>query len=145
MIGYYRPLIQNFSTKAYPLTELLKQDNTFEWKQKQQDAFETLKQCLVKEPILVYPDFKSEFFLATDASSTGLGAVLMQKRKCRMRVISYASRVMNDTEKRYSTTERECLALFWGLKKFKNLIFGYHVNLLTDHKPLLDYIKRGNS
>ena len=61
----------------------------------------------------------------------------MQRRNSRLRVISYASRVMNDTEKRYSTTERECLALFWGLKKFKHLILGFKVNILTDHKPLI--------
>ena len=142
MIGYYRPFIQNFSTIAHPLTELLKKDNTFSWGEEQNQAFQTLKNCLMKEPILVYPDFKEEFYLATDASSTGLGAVLMQKRKSRMRVISYASRVMNDTEKRYSVTERECLALFWGLKKFKHLILGYKVNILTDHKPLLDLYKK---
>ena len=142
MIGYYRPFIQNFSTIAHALTDLLKQDREFIWDKEQQKAFETLKQHLTKDPILVYPDFNQEFYLATDASSTGLGAVLMQKRKCRMRVISYASRVLNDTEKRYSTTERECLALFWGLKKYKHLILGYKVNILTDHKPLLDLYKK---
>ena len=142
MIGYYRPFIQNFSSIAHPLTELLKQDKVFRWDEEQNKAFEKLKACLISDPILVYPDFKQEFYLATDASSTGLGAVLMQKRKTRMRVISYASRVMNDTEKRYSTTERECLALFWGLKKFKHLILGYKVNILTDHKPLLDLYKK---
>ena len=59
-----------------------------------------------------------------------------------MTVISYASRVMNETEKRYSTTERECLALFWGLRKYKHLILGYKVNILTDHKPLLDLYRK---
>ena len=142
MIGYYRPFIQNFSTIAHPLTELLKKENNFYWGKEEEEAFMKLKNCLTKEPILVYPDFKQEFFLATDASSTGLGAVLMQKRKGRMRVISYASRVMNDTEKRYSTTERECLALFWGLKKFKHLILGFKVNILTDHKPITDLYKK---
>ena len=125
MIGYYRPFIQNFSTIAHPLTELLKKENNFYWGKEEEEAFMKLKNCLTKEPILVYPDFKQEFFLATDASSTGLGAVLMQKRKGRMRVISYASRVMNDTEKRYSTTERECSALYWGLRKYKHVILGY--------------------
>ena len=142
MCSYYRPFVQNFATVAQPLTELLKQGNEYRWEKGQQEAFETLKQCLMKDPILVYPDFTKEFYLATDASSTGLGAVLLQKRKCRMRVISYASRVMTSAEKNYSTTERECLALFWGLKKFKHLILGYKVNLLTDHKPLLDLYKK---
>ena len=142
MIGYYRPFIQNFATKAYPLTNLLKQENDFEWNNEQQQAFESLKECLMKDPILVYPNFQKDFYLACDASGTGLGAVLLQKNKCRMRVISYASRVLNVTEQRYSVTERECLALVWGLKKFRHLILGYKVHILTDHKPLLDLFKR---
>ena len=142
MIGYYRPFIQNFATKATPLTELLKNDNTFKWREQEQRAFEILKDCLIKEPVLVYPDFSKEFYLACDASSTGLGAVLMQKGKGRMRVVSYGSRVMNETERRYSTTERECLALFWGLRKYRHIILGYRVNILTDHKPLLDLFKK---
>ena len=142
MIGYYRPFIQDFSTKAHALTELLKEGNSFKWGLDEIGAFMTLKEHLLKDPILVYPDFNEEFFLVTDASSTGLGAVLMQKRKLRMRVISYASRKLNETEQRYSTTEREALALFWGLKKFKHLILGYKVNILTDHKPLLDLYKK---
>ena len=142
MIGYYRPFIQNFASKAYPLTNLLKNENKYEWEEEQQQSFETLKNCMMKDPILVYPDFKKEFFLACDASGTGLGAVLLQKNKCRMRVITYGSRVLNATEKNYSTTEKECLAVFWGLKKFRHLILGYKVNILTDHKPLLDLFKR---
>ena len=142
MIGYYRPFIQNFAAKAYPITNLLKQENKFEWEKEQQESFELLKNCLMKDPILVYPDFTKEFFLACDASSTGLGAVLLQKNKSRMRVISYASRVLNATEQRYSVTEKECLGVVWGLKKYRHLILGYNVNILTDHKPILDLFKK---
>ena len=142
MIGYYRPFIKNFSTIAAPLTDLLKQDKDFVWGTEQQGAFEQLRGKLIENPILVYPDFSKDFYLATDASGTGLGAVLLQKHRTRMRVISYGSRVLNETEKRYSTTERECLALVWGLKKYKHLILGYKVHVLTDHKPLLDLFKK---
>ena len=142
MIGYYRPFIKNFSTIAAPLTNLLKKEKEFVWGTEQQLAFERLRGKLIEKPILVYPDFTKDFYLATDASGTGLGAVLLQKHKTRMRVISYGSRVLNETEKRYSTTERECLALVWGLKKYKHLILGYKVHVLTDHKPLLDLFKK---
>ena len=144
MIGYYRPFIKHFATIAKPLTELTKKDVPYVWEEAQNNAFNILKDCMVTDPILTYPDFTKEFFLACDASSTGLGAVLLQKGSCRMKAISYASRVLNDTERRYSTTERECLALFWGLRKFRHLILGYRVNVLTDHKPLLDLFKRRN-
>ena len=142
MIGYYRPFIQNFAKIAYPLTDLLKKENNFEWKEEQQQAFNMLKECLMKDPVLVYPDFKKDFYLACDASGTGLGAVLLQKNKTRMRAVSYASRVLNNVEMKYSTTERECLAVVWALKKFRYLILGYKVHILTDHKPLLDLFKK---
>ena len=142
MIGYYRPFIMNFAAKAYPITNLLKQENKFEWKKEQQESFEMLKKYLMKDPVLVYPDFTKEFYLACDASSTGLGAVLLQKHKCRMRVISYASRVLNPTEQRYSVTEKECLGVVWGLRKYRHLILGYKVHILTDHKPILDLFKK---
>ena len=142
MIGYYRPFIQNFAKIAYPLTNLLKSETTFEWKEEQKEAFEKLKNCLTRDPILVYPDFKKDFYLACDASNTGLGAVLLQKDKTRMRAVSYASRVLNSTEQRYSTTEKECLGVVWGLKKFRHLILGYKVHILTDHKPLLDLFRK---
>ena len=70
MLGYYRPFIQNFATIAHPLTELLKKENSFHWGNEQRESFDKLKNCLMREPILVYPDFKQDFYLATDASST---------------------------------------------------------------------------
>ena len=142
LIGYYRPFIQGFSSIAYPLNQLLRQDVPFHWEQDQQTAFEELKSKLMQDPILIYPDFNKEFYIACDASGYGLGAVLLQKGKLRLMPISFASRSLNDAEKRYSATERECLAIVWALKKFRHTILGFKVNILTDHRPLLDLFKK---
>ena len=73
------------------MTELLKKDKSFQWEEKQQIAFERLKERLIKAPILQYSDFNFPFFLYTDVSKTGLGAVLAQKKDKRKYVIAYTS------------------------------------------------------
>ena len=142
MVSYYRPFIRNFSTIAEPLNHLLRKDISFVWTEKQQIAFEDLKSRLTTAPILTYPDFSKEFYLACDASNTGLGAVLLQKGTKRLMPLSFASRSLNSAERKYSTTEKECLALVWGLKKFRHLILGFKVHILTDHRPLIDLFKK---
>ncbi|XP_078309584.1 uncharacterized protein LOC144617972 [Crassostrea virginica] len=74
--------------------------------------------------------------LIADASPVGLGAVLVQEQDGEFRVISYASRSLSDTERRYSQTEKEALALVWACERFHVYLYGVEFELLTDHKPL---------
>ncbi len=74
--------------------------------------------------------------LVTDASNVGLGAVLLQEYQGQTRVISYASRMLTDVETRYSTTEKEALAVVWACEKFHVYLYGIEFELITDHKPL---------
>ena len=78
----------------------------------------------MEAPILACPDFEVPFVLQTDASNTGLGGVLTQNRDGAERVISYASRTLTDAERRYSTTEKECLAILWAIHKFRAYLDG---------------------
>ena len=71
-----------------------------------------------------------------DASLVGLGVVLTQKQKNRPRVICYTSRSLTDTERRYSQTEKEALALVWACEKFHPYVYGVPFDLVTGHKPL---------
>jgi hypothetical protein len=87
LAGYYRRFIPNFSRIAKPMTESLKKGVKYEWSQKSDDAFHTLRQHLTTAPVLAQPDNTKPFDVYCDASGTGLGCVLMQDN----RVIVYAS------------------------------------------------------
>ena len=74
--------------------------------------------------------------LRTDASNTGLGAVLLQEHDGMKKTIAYASKRLLPRERRYSTIERKAMAMVWGVKKFSPYIYGKQFILETDHKPL---------
>ncbi|GJR33908.1 putative reverse transcriptase domain-containing protein [Tanacetum coccineum] len=87
LAGYYRRFIEGFSKIAKPMTKLTQKKVKFEWGDKQEAAFQLLKQKLCSAPILALPEGSEDFIAYCDASKKGLGAVLMQREK----VISYAS------------------------------------------------------
>ena len=92
LFSYYQKFIKDFSRIAKPMTLLLKKETPFNWTTKQQTAFDQLKKRLTTAPILQYPDFSKPFIVYTDASGTGLGAVLSQKNEENKEVvIAYAS------------------------------------------------------
>ena len=144
--GYYRSFVRNFSGIARPLTKLLKKDTDFVWGPQQEQAFNALKAALTETPVLVFPDYSKPFTLYTDASLQGLGAVLMQPdERGKMRVIGYASRVLNDAETRYHSTEWEGLAVAWALRHFRDIIFGYPIKLYTDNEAVTKFFKGGKN
>ncbi|KAD7116951.1 hypothetical protein E3N88_04219 [Mikania micrantha] len=103
LVGYYRRFISNFSKIALPLTKLTQKSEPFVWEQKQEDAFQTLKQKLCDAPILSLPEGCYDFVVYCDASNQGLGCILMQRDK----VIAYASRQLKIHEKNYTTHDLE--------------------------------------
>ena len=91
---------------------------------------------MTSKPILAYPDFESEFTLYTDASNYALGVVLAQKQGDKEHVISYASHVMNQAERKYTISQKEALAVVFGCTKYRKYLLGRHFKLVTDHKAL---------
>ena len=134
LAGFYRQFIKGFSQIAQPLSALLKKNVPFTWSDDQEKAFLTLKHALCNAPVLAFPDFERDFTLCTDASATGLGAVLMQPDKHgKMRAIAYASRLLNKAELNYAVTHKEALAVVWALRHFRDLILGFRIHVFTDH------------
>ena len=135
LMSYYRRFVPNFSHIAAPLHKLLKKDVAYEWSGVHEQAFQTLKGKLVSPPVLKYPDFNRSFILTTDASGEGLGAVLSQGDLGKDLPVAFASRTLNQAEN-YSTTEKELLAIVWGMRYFRPYLYGKHFLVVTDHKPL---------
>ncbi|XP_076238647.1 uncharacterized protein LOC143181874 [Calliopsis andreniformis] len=104
--------------------------------QSPQKAFEELRTLVAIAPTLTYPNFEQTFVLQTDASGVGLGAVLTQEIEGIERVVAFASRVLTEAERKYSTTKQECLAILWATKKFRYYLEGYKFIVVTDHHSL---------
>jgi len=136
LASWYRRFIPDFSATAAPLTNLTKKNARWRWGTEEEQAFRALKKALSSAPILACPDFDRQFVIQTDASTTGLGAVLTQHFEEGERVIAYASRTLNGAEKNYSATELECLAVVWGIRHFRGYLEGYQFSVITDHQAL---------
>ncbi|GJS84159.1 putative reverse transcriptase domain-containing protein [Tanacetum coccineum] len=132
LAGYYRRFIENFSKIAKPLTSLTQKNQKYEWGEKQEEAFQTLKDNLCNAPILSLPDGVEDFVVYCDASNQGLGCVLMQRDK----VIAYASRQLKSHEKNYMTHDLELGAVVFALKIWRHYLYGTKSVIYTDHKSL---------
>ncbi|GFX87520.1 retrovirus-related Pol polyprotein from transposon 297 [Trichonephila clavipes] len=116
---------------------LSKKSTAWKWSEIEQQAFQTLKQCLITPPILRQVDPEKPFIIRTDASSYALGAVLLQgESPTDEQPVEYASRLLSSAERNYSTTEREALAIVWALNKFRGYIEGAEITVASDHQPL---------
>ena len=133
-MGKFSP---NLAQATQPLRELLNKNHAWQWGQMQEEAFQLVKTELCKPTILAFytPDAPTK--LSTDASSHGLGAVLLQRTGDEWKPVAYASRSMSDTEKRYAQIEKEALATVWACDKFASYIIGLKFHIETDHKPLV--------
>ena len=133
LVGYYRRFIKGFSKITAPLIKLLEKNRPFVGTAKCMAAYQELKELLLKEPVVAYPDFSTPFRLYTDTSNVGLGAILAQKQEGKDRIICCASRTLNKSEQNYSVTKKECLAVVWGIKNFQNYLMANHFKVYTDH------------
>jgi hypothetical protein len=137
LASYYRRFIPNFADKAKPLHQLLEKEQKFHWTVECQQSFEILKEALISAPILIFPDFTKPFTIITDASSTGIGAILCQAAEDRKEhVICYASRVLQPPERNYTVSEQECLAIVWAMQQFRHYLYGQSFEVITDHSAL---------
>ena len=125
-VGFHQKYIDKYAEKGKALTDLLKkgEPNQIKWDAESNESFQTLKTALTQKPILRLPNFDKQFVLQTDASDSGLGAVLLQEHDGVNMPVMYISRKLNAAETRYSTIERECLALLWATKRLHVYLYG---------------------
>jgi len=136
LAGWFRQFIKNYAEITAELFEALKKKR-FKWTPGMGIAFEKIKKELREAKNLRLANYNKKFILKTDASNVGIGAVLMQEdEEGKQRPIQWASKKLTETEKRYGITEKEMLAVVWGIEKFEYELRGRRFHLITGHKAL---------
>ena len=136
LCNYYRRFVEGFAQIASPLNHLTRKNVSFAWTSDCDLAFNKLKNRLCSPPILTYPDFTRPFHLYTDASHSALGFILGQEIDGKEHVVAYGGRELSLAETRYSTTEREALAVVDGIKRYQPYLTGRKFYVHTDHGSL---------
>ena len=138
MVNQLGKFIPGLADHNEPLRQLLRKENSWYWGEAQQKAFKRLKKILVSPEVLAHYEPSRPTAIAADASSTGIGAVLLQTQENgQRRPVCYISRSMSNAEKNYAVIEKEALASTWACERLEEYVLGLKFTLETDHKPLV--------
>lgn len=134
--NFYRKFADHHASKISPLIDLSKTGVAWRFGPNELELFESAKQAFT-EQYLSHPDFQQDFYIQTDASKLGLGVELFQlSSEGERQTVSFASRTLNTAERNYSITELELLSVVFACEKFRVIILGYPIHVLTDHQAL---------
>ncbi|XP_054276450.1 uncharacterized protein K02A2.6-like [Macrosteles quadrilineatus] len=136
LVTYYAKFIPDFSSKTHPLRCLLRNGEKFFWSAAAEASFLNLKSELCSDTVLIPFDPSKPVILTTDASPTGIAAILSHDIDGQERPIAYASRALTQAETNYSQLDREALAIIYAVTHFYNYVFGKKFTLVTDNEPL---------
>ena len=150
LIGYYRKFVPRFADVARPLTNLTRLDQPFEWSDKCQASFELLKEALIKEPILRFPDPNKPYTLYTDASKYAWSCVLTQqyihdmdnKQIVVNHPITYVSGLFKGSQLNWAALTKEAYAIYMSIKKLTYYLEDAEITLRSDHLPLKRFLQR---
>ncbi|GAB9477812.1 hypothetical protein Gpo141_00014967, partial [Globisporangium polare] len=138
LANYLHHYAKDFAAVIHPLSQMLKKDATWEWRQEHQDAFDEIKTRLSTAPVLAMADHAKAFHVVCDASDFAIGCALMQHdADGRERVVSYQSRQLKQAERNYPVHDKELLAMRYALVKFRVYLLGEQTFVIyTDHASL---------
>ena len=147
MVGYLSKFIDRYSSITAPLRKLTERKVKFEWGPEEEAAFNKLKDSITNEKTMIYFNPKRLIVVRVEASyHDGLSAGLFQKNGNGLQPVHYISRTMTDTEKRYSQTEKDALAIRWAKNRFKMYLQGApRFKIITAHKPLLPMFNKATA
>lgn len=136
-VNWYRRFILHFSELSAPLTDLIKKNKrSILWSDIAETAFQALKRAMVSAPILTLCDYSKPFRIFTDASDVAGAAVLTQDTDQGNRPLCYYSFKFSPTQKNYSASERECMAVIFAIENFRPYIEASKFEVVTDHSAL---------
>ena len=132
MANYLARFLPGHADMCQPLRELLNKDIEWHWTARHESAMREVCEAVTKAPVLQYFQASEQSVVQCDASGTGLGAVLLQGGK----PVEFASRALSTAERNYAQIEKELLAVLFGLERFDQYVYGRHVYIESDHRPL---------
>ena len=144
LANYYRWFVKDFARVAKPLHEMTRKEIKWSWKERQQKAFEELKERFTTELVLVTPDLDKEMKVEVDVSNFATGVVLSMKCEDeKWRPVTYISKLLNEAEKNYGIHDKEILAIIWCLEVWRHFLEGAKdwFEIWTDHKNLEYFMK----
>ncbi|PLW37026.1 hypothetical protein PCASD_16356 [Puccinia coronata f. sp. avenae] len=139
--------LQKYVGTLTPLTSSKLDKKDFKWGQAEEDAFNNIKRIMTSLPCLKNVDYESDdpLWLFTDASGSGLGAALFQGKDWKQASpIAYESHLMTPAERNYPVHEQELLAVVHALQKWRMLLLGMKIHVMTDHHSLTHLLKQRN-
>lgn len=145
LAGYYSRFVPHYSDVVEPLRKLLRQSQAFTWDDASQRSFEKIKEVLSSGPVNKMFDSNLPVVVTTDASDTGLGAVLQQQAGQELHTVAFASRSLTSTERRYSAGEKEALACLFACEHWHIYLWGRRFLLRTDHQALVTLLSSRGS
>ena len=143
LFGYYRTFIKGFAAITSPITKLTSQSVEIRWNQECEEASENLRSQITSAPILAFPDFSRPFILSTDASAIAIGAVLSQiQQDDREHPISFYSKTLNTTERKWDACEQELYAIVTAVKHYKSFLMNNQFEVRTDNAACTYVLKK---
>jgi len=139
MLSYCRKFIPNLSAFTCTLSALATgpKKQSVRWNSQADKAFDTVRNIISNITCLNFPDPTLPITLTTDASNNAIGAVLLQLRNDKPEPLEFFSTTLSSPQTRYSTFDRELLAIFLSVKHFEHILIGRKFRIFTDHKPIV--------
>ena len=145
-MNYYGRFLPNLAKTLVPLYKLLRQGAKWQWGPEEEAALAEIKTALQSSNLLVHSNSNKPLVLACDASPVGVGAVLLHRLKDGSeKPISYASRTLSPTERKYSQLDKETLAIIFGVKHYHQYLYRREFGILSDHKPVKHILSESKS
>lgn len=144
LANYFRAFVPNFACISKPLTRLCSPRVPFRWTDQTQHAFDTIKKAVLEAPLLHHLDYELPIVLRTDASTEGIGAVLLQQVDGAEHPVCFVSKAFTPAESRWSTIEQEAYAIYYSILTLSHHLLGHAFVVETDHRNLL-YLERATA